>query len=177
MAIGVGFRLSAVFVLLALFIIAIRKGRMPAFIFCLGVLSGSLFLALLGNLAGVNFHEIYTFMFADNFGPGSMNNNNFLTRMVQFHNMFFYSEVILFYPLVLIYIFIKRKAGWLVLWLIFAFIGINVVGNYARVDLKELLPAMSLMGGLSLAHLINAFQISMRKVMLIIWICFSPKLV
>ncbi len=176
-AIGVGFRLSAVFVILALFIASVQKGWKFALIFSLGVLSGCLFLALLGNLAGINFHEVYTFMFADNFGPGSMNNNNFLTRMVQFHNMFFYSEVILFYPLVLIYIFIKRKADWLVLWLIFAFIGINVVGNYARADVKELLPAMSLMGGLSLAHLINVYQISMRQVMLIIWICFSPKLV
>ncbi len=140
-------------------------------------MAGILVLALFGYLSGINFHDILLYMLIDNFGPGSMNNNNFVTRMVQFHNMFFYSEVILFYPLVLVYVFIKRKVDWLVLWLIFAFIGINAVGNYARVDLKELLPAMSLMGGLSLAHLINTFHISMRKVMLIIWICFSPKLI
>ena len=176
-AIGVGFRLSAVFVIVALLITSVKKSWTFALHFFLGLFSGLLTLTLFGYLAGINFHEIYTCMFADNFGQGSINNNNFVIRMVQFHNMFFYSEVILFYPLVLVYIFIKRKTDWLVLWLIFVFIGINVVGNYARVDLKELFPAMSLMGGLSLAHLINTFHVSMRKVMLIIWICFSPKLI
>jgi len=177
MAIGVGFRLPAVFVVAALLISTIKKGWKLTLQFCLGLLAGIVVLAIIGYLAGINFHDVVLYMLTDNFGPGSMNNNNFITRMVQFHNMFFYSEVILFYPLVLVYLFIKGKIDWLVLWLIFVFIGINAVGNYARVDLKELLPAMSLMGGLSLAHLINAFHISMRKLMLIIWICFSPKLI
>jgi hypothetical protein len=175
--IGIGFRLPAVFIIPALLIASFQKGWKNMLHFCLGMLAGIIALALFSYLAGINFHDILFYMLTDNFGPGSMNNNNFATRMVQFHNMFFYSEVILFYPLVLVYIFIKRKVDWLVLWLIFAFIGINAVGNYARVDLKELLPAMSLMGGLSLAHLINAFHVLIRKVMLIIWICFSPKLI
>ncbi len=54
----------------------------------------------------------------------------------------------------------------------FAFIGINVVGNYTGVDLKDILPAMSLMGAFAVAHLMNTYSISMRPVMLIVWICF-----
>jgi hypothetical protein len=165
-----------VFIIAALIITCLQKGWKFTVQFCLGLLAGIVALALTGYLAGINVHDIVLYMFSDNFGPGSMNNNNFATRMGQFYNMFFYSEVILFYPLVLVYVFIKRKVDWLVLWLVFVFIGINAVGNYARVDLKELFPAMSLMGGLSLAHLINVFHISMQKVMVIIWICFSPKL-
>ncbi|HTD39419.1 MAG TPA: glycosyltransferase family 39 protein [Mucilaginibacter sp.] len=175
-AIGLGFRLSAIFVIAALLIESIRKSRMLTFMFCLGVLSGVFTLALIGYLARIDLRDIFTYMLTDNFGQGSITNTNFVTRMVQFDNMFFYSEVILFYPLMLAYIFIKRKVDWLVLWVIFVFIGINVIGNYARVDLKELLPGMSLMGGFTLDHLIDVFRISIRKVMLIIWICFSPKL-
>ena len=89
---------------------------------------------------------------------------------------FFYSEVILFYPLILVYLFIKKKVDWLVLWFMFAFIGVNVVGNYARVDLKDILPAMSLMAAITTAQFIDVYKIRMQWVMIIIWICFSPKL-
>jgi hypothetical protein len=39
------------------------------------------------------------------------------------------------------------------------------------------LPALSLAGAFALSHLIDKYNISMRQVMLIIWICFSPKIV
>jgi hypothetical protein len=176
-AIGLCFRLSAFFGIVALFIACLYKRKEFTPIFCLGVLAGILFPALAGILAGINLHDVFTYALADNFGSGSTTDHSFLWRMVQFYNMFFYSEVILFYPLVLVYLFIKRRIDWLILWLIFAFIGINVVGNYARVDLKEMLPAMSLMGAFAMTHLINTFNISLRQVMLIVWICFSPKIV
>jgi hypothetical protein len=176
-AIGLGFRLSAIFVICTLLITSLYKGRKVTLRFCSGVLVGIGNLVLFVHITGINFKDIAFYMFEDNFGPGSINNSDLVTRMVQFHNMFFYSEIILFYPLILVYIFNKKKIDWLLLWIIFVFIGINVVGNYARVDMKELIPAVSLAGGLSLAHLINAFKISMRNVMLIIWICFSPKTV
>lgn len=175
-AIGAGFRLSALFAIAAMFIASFRGKRISTILFCLGVLSGIFFLALIGFLAGINLHDVYIYGLADNYGAGSTSDRSFLHRMEQFYNLFFYSEVVLFYPLLLIYLFIKRKMDWLVLWLVFAFIGINAVGNYARVDLKEILPAMSLMGAFAVAHLMNTYNISMRPVMLIVWICFSPKL-
>jgi len=176
-AIGFGFRLSAFFSIAALVVVSLRKKRTGTIAFCLGLLSGILFLALIGVIAGINLREVYVYAFADNFGAGSTTDHGLVWRMVQFYNMFFYSEVILFYPLVLIYLFIKKRVDWLVLWLIFVFVGINVVGNYARVDLKDLLPAMSLAGAFAVAHLINQYNISIKQVMLIIWICFSSKLV
>jgi len=176
-AMGLGFRLSAFFSITALFIASRHKKRIYTLMFCLGILSGILFLALIGFLAGIDLHEFYTYALIDNFGAGSTTDHDFWWRMVQFYNMFFYSELILFYPLLLVYLFVKRRVDWLVLWIIFVFIGINVVGNYARVDLKELLPAMALTGAFVLAHLINLYNISMKQVMLIIWICFSSKLV
>jgi hypothetical protein len=176
-AIGLGFRLSAFFGIAAMVIASLRKGRGFTAVFCMGVLSGILFLALAGGLVGINLHDVFTYTLADNFGAGSTTDHGFLWRLVQFYDMFFYSEVILFYPLVLVYLFIKRKADWLVLWLILAFIGINVIGNYARVDLKDILPAMSLIGAFAVDHIVKIYNISMKQVMLIIWICFSPKII
>ncbi len=171
-AIGFGFRLSGFFGILTLFITSLKKERAYTLTFCLGVLSGIIFLGLAGVLAGINLHDVYIHAFADNFGSGSTTDHDFLWRMVQFDNMFFYSEVILFYPLVMVYLFIGRKIDWLVLWMIFEFIGINVIGNYARVDLKDLLPPLALTGALVIARL----DVPMKYPMLIIWVCFSPKI-
>jgi hypothetical protein len=176
-SIGLGFRLSAFFGIAAMVMASLRKDRIFTAMYCLGVLSGILFLALAGFLAGIDLHDVFTYTLRDNFGAGSTTDHDFWWRMVQFYDMFFYSEVILFYPLVLIYLFIKRKVDWLVLWLVLAFTGINAIGNYARVDLKDLLPAMSLMGAFAVDHLVGIYNISMKPVMLIIWICFSPKIV
>jgi hypothetical protein len=176
-AIALSFRLSAGFGILTLIGICLYNKRRYTLSFCLGLISGLTLLILLLLLLGINLHDTYTYMFADNFGTGSTTDHDFLWRTVQFCNMFFYSEVILFYPLIFIYFFINKKVDWLVLWLILAFIGINVIGNYARVDLKDLLPPLSLMAAFAVAHLVDLYNISMRQVMIIIWVCFFPKLV
>lgn len=176
-AVALVFRLSAFFSIAAMLIASLHQRRVFTLTYCFGVLSGLLFLVLMGFVAGINLHDVYVYGFADNFGRASTTDHNFLWRLVQVHNLFFYSEVILFYPLVLVYLFIKRKFDWLVLWLILVFAGINALGNYARVDLKDLLPAMSLTGALALEHLIDKYQLPPGKIMLIIWICFSPKIV
>lgn len=175
-AIGLAFRLSAAFSIAALFIASLRKSKYAAMTFCFGVLSGLLCLALIAFIAGINLHDVYLYALADNFGSGSTTDHGLIWRLIQFFNLFFYSEIILFYPLILFYLFMKRKADWVVLWVVFVFIGINVVGNYARIDLKDILPAMSIIGAFTVSHFINTFNISMRRVMIIIWVSFSPKL-
>jgi hypothetical protein len=174
---GLVFRLSAFFGIVTLLLMALRKGRTSALIFCTGLLTGFLALALAGIFAGIDLRDVYFYAIADNFGAGSTTDHGFLWRTEQFYNLFFYSEVIMFYPLVLVYLFVKGRFDWLLLWLTSAFTGINIVGNYARVDMKDLLPAMALTGAFSLAHLIELWQISFRKVLFIVWICFSPKLI
>ena len=176
-AIGLGFRLSAFFGIAAIFIAALKKSRQAALTFCAGLLSGISILILAAFIAGIKLHDIYFYMLADNFGGGSTTDHGFWWRTVQFHNLFFYSEVMLYYPLVMIYLFIKKRADWLVFWSVFVFIGINLLGNYARVDLRDLLPSLSLMGTFSISHLIDRYRISVRKVMLMVWVCFSPKIV
>jgi len=175
--IGTGFRLSGFFGIVTLFITSFKHHRTCTYMFCLGVLSGVIFLSLIFLLAGIDFRDIYTYAFADNFVPGSTTDHDIWFRAVHFCEMFFYSEVILFYPLILTYFFIRKKVDWLILWLIFEFIGINIIGNYARVDLKDIFPPMALIGALVVAHLISIHKIPMKYVMTVVWICFSPKLV
>jgi hypothetical protein len=176
LAIALGFRLSAVFGIAALLIIALKKGKANALVFCAGVCAGIVFLALLFVGAGINLHDVYTYALADNYGAGSTTDHSFLWRMEQLFTMFFYSELVLFYPFVLIYIFIEKKLDWLILWLILEFVGINIVGNYARVQLKELLPAFSLISALAVAHIISNYNVPVKQVFVLIWICFFPKL-
>ena len=176
-AVAVAFRLSAFFSIAAMLLASLRQKRGYTLAYIPGVLSGLFSLGLMGILAGINLHDVYIYGFADNFGRASTTDHDLLWRSVQFHTMFFYSEVILFYPLVLAYLFIKRRIDWLLLWLILVFAGINALGNYARVDLKELLPAMSLVGAFALDYLIQKYQLPAKQIMLIIWLCFSPKIV
>jgi Dolichyl-phosphate-mannose-protein mannosyltransferase len=175
--IGLAFRLSAFFGIITLLLMALRKGRSSALVFTAGLLVGSLLLATACILAGIDLRDVYFYAFADNFGAGSISDHNFLWRTNQFYDLFFYSEIILYYPLVLVYVFIKRRFDWLLLWLTAAFIGINIVGDYARVEMKELLPAMALIAALSLAPYIELWTISFKKVLFVIWICFSPRLI
>jgi len=175
-AIGLGFRLSAFFGIVALFITSLRKGVGYTLAFCGGLLAGITLLSLFFICAGIDMRQALTYTLADNFGSGSTTDHSFLWRMEQAFGMFFYSEMVLFYPLVLIYLFIKKRVDWLMLWLILEFIGINIVGNYARIQLKEILPALSLISALAVAHLVNIYDMPIRRVLLIIWICFFPKL-
>jgi len=176
-AIALMFRLSAFFAIVALLVMCVRKGKKSVIYFSTGLIFGFFAIIMAGVLAGIDPREVYFYTIADNFGAGSTTDHDFLWRTVQFYNLFFYSEIILFYPLVLAYLFIKRKFDWLLIWLTSAFIGINIIGNYARVDMKELLPAMALIGALSVQYVVDTWHVSFKKVMFIIWICFSPRLI
>ena len=172
--IAFGFRLTASFAALALFFGCPRKGKLDFLMFCAGVLSGIVLLILIALIAGIDLHNIYTYMLADNFGSGSATDHDLAWRLHNLSAKFIYSGMILFYPLVLGYLFIKRKLDLFVLWLILAFIGINVVGIYDSVHLKEVLPPLALMSAFAVAHLVKVYRISLKAVSVIICIIFIP---
>jgi hypothetical protein len=173
---GFGFRISAIWGIMAMLILLIRKSRINTLALCGGIISSICLLAVIGLLAGIDLHNIITYALADNFGSGSTTDHNLLWKMVNFSDKFFYSELILFYPFVLGYFFIKRKLDLFGLWLILVFIGINIVGVYGTLHIRELLPAMSLMSALCISHLISNYKIPVKPMMIIIWLVFFPKL-
>ncbi|MFD0750601.1 ArnT family glycosyltransferase [Mucilaginibacter calamicampi] len=175
-AVGLGFRLSAIFGIITLFIASLHRDKKYTVVFCAGVLAGLGLLAILFVIAGINLGEVFTYALTDNFGTGSTTDHSLLWRLEQLCGMFFYSEMVLFYPLLLAYWFIKRKLDWLLLWLLLEFIGLNIVGNYARIQLKDLLPAFSLISAFAVTHIIKTYNISAARAFLIVWVCFFPKL-
>lgn len=173
---GLGFRLSAIWGIIAILITTLRKSRIDALMFCTGVLSSIILLAIVAFCAGIDPHNILVYGLSDNFGSGSTTDHDLVWRLQNFFDKFFYSEMILFYPFVSGYFFIKRKLDLFALWLILAFIGINVVGIYGTLHIRELLPAMSLMSALCVAHLVSNYKLPLKPIMIITWLVFFPKL-
>jgi hypothetical protein len=172
---GFAFRLTAGFGVLAVFITAVRKDMRGALLFVAGVITTCVVLTGIAWVAGIPIESIVYYTITDNFGAGSTTDHSLSWKLESFISNFFYSELILFYPFVIGYILIKKKTDALVVWLICTFIGISIIGIYARPHFKELLPALSLMAAIALAHLSEAYKVSFKGLMMIVWICFFPK--
>lgn len=173
---GLVFRLSAIWGIIAILCVLARKSGVNAMVFCAGVLASIILFVTVSFFAGIDVHNIIINCLTDNFGSGSATDHNLVWKMGNFSDKFFYSELLLFYPFVLGYLFIKKKVDLLGLWLIIEFIGINVVGIYDTVHMRELLPAMSLMSAMCVIHLINNYKLPAARLLIIIWILFFPKL-
>jgi hypothetical protein len=76
----------------------------------------------------------------------------------------------------LLYIFIKRKIDFPVLWSVLAFVAINLIGIYDVVHLKDLLPSLSLINAIAAAYLIDKYKLHIGLVALGIGIVFFPSM-
>ena len=156
--------------------LCIPPGRYSALSFVIGVLACLSFLAAAAQLAGIRLADLWDFGFADNFGKGSLTDRTFEWRWEHFINGFFYSEIILFYPLLLGYYLIKKRIDILIVWFAGGCAAISCIGLYDPAHFKDLLPPLSLAGALAIDHLVTRYGFSFRKCLLIIWISFLPKL-
>jgi hypothetical protein len=172
---GLGFRLTAIFGIIPLFIFSLKKSRRAALAFLLGILASSGLLILLAEWAGIRMSEFLFNGFTDNFGPGSATAYSFAWKAQRFADNFFYSEIILFYPAVVCYFILNRKFNFLKAWLFSEFIGIVILGMYDRCHFKDLLPAMSLMGAYTVDFLVENYRAPLKQIMLGLWIVFFPK--
>ena len=171
---ALGCRISAFFVIGAIFISILSKGWKNLLPFCAGIWLSMVCLAMAGFLAGINLHDYYIYAFADNFNKGSMYDHTLLWKWQQFSLKFLSSQMLLFYPLVIGYVFIKKRVDIYLLWFVFAFIGIAFIGEFTWIHLKELLPALSLMSAFTVAHLINAYKIPVKYALAVIVVAFFP---
>lgn len=174
--IGLGFRISAFFAIGALFISLLRKSRTNTLLFCGGVVLSFGCLLLWAALAGINLHTLYNYAFADNFNSGSPYDHTPMWKLEQFTEKFFYTEIILFYPMIIGYWMIRKEIDLFTLLLGFALAGIAFIGEFTWIHLKELLPALSLMSALAVSYLVNNYKVPIKQVMIITWIVFFPKL-
>jgi hypothetical protein len=174
--IALTFRLSAVWGILAISCALLARNRINIPVFVAGIFASIVLLVAIGFFAGIDVAGMITNGLVDNFGSGSATDRSLIWKMVNFSDKFFYSELILFYPFVLGYFFIEKKVDLFGLWLIVEFIGINIVGIYGTLHMRELLPAMSLMSALCVTHLINHYKLPAKQLIIIIWLVFLPKL-
>jgi hypothetical protein len=174
--IAVVFRFSAAFSIFVILIALFQKRIIPnTFLFLAGVLTSIVSLFLLFILMGINFNDIITYSFLDNFVSGSVTDHPLEWKIEQFANAFLYSDFIIFYPFIITYLFIKGKVDVFIGWLITAFISIAVIGMFAQAHLKELLPPLSIMSAISIAYLVNTYKIPGRPFYIIIMVTFFPK--
>lgn len=173
---AIAFRLTGAFGAIAILIASFRKGGKNTGLFCTGVLTSIIFLLLTAMLAGIHLADFNTYMFADNFGNASPTDHSLAWKLQNFSAKFLFSGMICFYPFVITHFIIKRKVDWLGLWLIFAFVGINVIGIYDVVHLKEVLPALSMMSAVAAAPFISTYKIPGRLAYLLFAILFMPSL-
>jgi len=174
--IAVAFRLTGAFGVLAILISCLVKNKRYALVFCTGAICS--IVALLGSclLAGISLHDLLTYGLIDNFGLGSATDHTLSWKWHNFSAKFFLSGMLLFYPFLLGYLFIKRMVDLSVLWLILAFIAINAVGIYDVVHLKELLPSLSLISAFCVNYLLDRYKFRTSLALLIIWVAFFPNL-
>lgn len=169
------FRLSAAFGIFAVLVMATRKKWADAPLFLAGTLASIGLFLLLCSIAGIQATDIIHYGFTANFGGGSVTDHNLHWRLENFTANFFSSELILFYPFVIGYILIQKKIDPLLTWLLLTFIGINVLGIYARPHFKEILPALALTSAIALHHLSAVYRVPFKGLMIVVWICFFPK--
>lgn len=170
-----GFRFTGVVGIIAILLSCIRKNTEYALTFCAGVMLGVISLIILGHFAGVNIDDMYTYALVNNFGPGSVTSHTFLWKWHNFSDKLILSGMILFYPLLAGYIYIKRKLDLFLLWFILALIGICAIGIFDNVHLKELLPPLSLMGAFCLNYFTEKYHWRLGYVLLAILILFLPR--
>jgi hypothetical protein len=172
---GFGFRFSAAFGILPVFLYTWKKNSKAAFLFLLGIGTSILLLVLAGELAGIKISEFLLYGLTDNIGTGSATDHPLAWKIQMFANGFFYSELLLFYPAVIFYFLLNKKMDFLKTWLIFEFLGIVIIGIYDRVHFKNLLPALSLMSAFVINYLVEKDYAPVKQIMLGLWILFFPK--
>jgi hypothetical protein len=169
------FRLTAAFGILAIVISCLKqKSIRSCWLFLAGTLGGILILLATCFLAGIKLHDLWTYGFFDNFGPGSVTSQTLSQRFESFLEKFIYSPIAIFYPLLIIYILEKKKLDLFTLWYLLAFSAISLVGIFDVVHLKDILPPLSLMAGIGTEMLLRKYRVPFTIGILFIFILFFP---
>jgi hypothetical protein len=169
------FRITGAFGALALFIASLRKGRIRSLLFVSGLSTAFILTLSTFAIAGISLNDVFFYSIADNFGKGSVSSQPLLWKLETLTNAFFLSDLTLFIPGVVGYVLIKKRVDVFGLWLVFVFIGINIIGLYARQHFRDLLPPMCVMTALSGYYVMEKLNLNLKAILVVTWISFFPK--
>jgi hypothetical protein len=106
--------------------------------------------------------------------------DTFLWRIPKFFDAFFISRIAIFYPLLLVGILSRKGIShrsyfqYLIVWLIFAFIGVNISGHYYGHQVTQLLPPLALISGQAVGLLIDRGGQNFKGLIIISVVLFLP---
>ncbi len=170
------FNIFAFFGIFSIFIYLVLSKKSMTLSFLSGLLASLVMIAGLLSLAGIHIQDIFLYALYDNFGAGSVTDHPLSWELNNFFNHFFYSEMVLLLPGFIGYFFINKRNDIFLIWLACEFIGLGVIGTFTPQHFKHLLPALSIMNALCLSFLIENYGIPWKPIVIILWICFIPKL-
>ncbi len=173
---GFLFRISAVFGISAIVIYLFLVKKKPVLFFITGIMISVGVICVLLVFSGINLHDVFVYAVEDNFGAGSVTDHPVFWEMDSLFNHVFYSELVLFLPGLIGYFFIKKRNWIIIFWLIAEFAGISVIGVFSNQHFKNLLPALSIINAFSIAYLKESYSMNARPIMIMVWICFFPKI-
>jgi hypothetical protein len=173
---GLLFRFTAFFGISAMLIYLVVTKKWLSLFFISGVAISIAAIGMLLSFSGIQLHDLLVYTFADNFGPGSVTDHSIFWKMDSLFTHAFFSEFVLFLPGLAAYFFIKQKNKFMILWLIAEFAGISAIGAFSNQHFKNLLPSLSIINALVITHLAENSGIAQKKILVIIWLCFFPKL-
>ena len=168
-AVAIGFRLSAIFGLIALFFY--RRGAES---FVKGLLIGIILIPGIFWIAGIDLKELLQYTVLDNFGKGSVTSHSFSWKLNELFNNFFLSHMLLLLPGLFFYLLMKKRSNFVLTWFLLEFLGICLIGLFARQHFKQLLPALALMNGFVAAHFYERARKLGNTISVALWILFFP---
>ncbi len=173
---GFLFRISAAFGISVIVIYLFISKKKSIFLFIVGILTSVAVISIVLLFCGINVHDVFIYLFEDNFGVGSVTDHTVFWEIDSLFNHVFYAELVLFLPGLIGYFFVKQRNMILFIWLIAEFAGISVIGIYSNQHFKNLLPALSIINAISITYLIERYSMNAKPIMIMVWICFFPKI-
>ena len=174
---GIAFRASAVFAVLALSLTVIISRRSSFLQFASGIGLSSLLFFMSLALARVNMREFFFYGIRDNFGSGSPTDHDWSWRLNNFTNHFIFSAFFLFLPLLVAWFFLPSRNQVIFYWLLASFVGIHFIGIYSTQHFKEMLPSLALISAMVITYFGGRWKVSETALMISIWVLFIPKTV
>ncbi|HXB43542.1 MAG TPA: glycosyltransferase family 39 protein, partial [Puia sp.] len=173
---GFFFRITAAFGISAIVIYLLLHKKKSVLLFIAAMMISVGVISILLFFSGINLHDVFVYSVEDNFGAGSVTDHPVFWEIDSFFNHVFYSELVLFLPGLVGYFFIKKKNWIIIIWLIAEFAGISLIGVFSNQHFKNVLPALSIINAFSITYLKELYSMHVRPIMIMVWICFFPKI-
>lgn len=196
MGIAIVFKQIAITSAFALFVVFLVFNKKKPFLYLLkgvliitfGISLTTFFSYLVLYFYGVSFYDYIEGAWLILFNSGSKI-TGICEHFSNFINALVFSRFVLFYPIIIWFLWKKNFLNHshkmlLILWLLFDFVGVNASGYYFGHQLKQMLPAFSIIVAISISFLIgkkynennNSFHTVVAQVVLLIGIvCFPYK--